>query len=93
MLAHRKTGIYRELSSYWSVLRQNETANTHGLNHKDKIRVCGPEKDRQEILGSLGPASECWALERAGVDLGMEEQEMQERGGQEVLGMRRQAGT
>jgi hypothetical protein len=44
-------------------------------------------------MRSLGTASECWALKRARVDLGTEEQEMQERGGQEVPGMRRWART
>jgi hypothetical protein len=44
MLASRKTGIYRDqrvrLSSYWFVLRQNETANTRRLNHRT-IRKTG----------------------------------------------------
>jgi hypothetical protein len=53
MLASRKTGIYREqrvrLSSYWFVLRQNETVNTHGLNHRTNRKT----------------RSECGALKRA----------------------------
>jgi hypothetical protein len=45
MLASRKTGIYREprvrLSSYWFVLRQKETVNTRGLNHRTNRKTKG----------------------------------------------------
>jgi hypothetical protein len=44
-------------------------------------------------MRSLGTASESWALKMSVVDLGTEEEEMQERGGQAVPGIRRRAGT
>jgi hypothetical protein len=60
MLARRKTGIYREqwvrLSSYWFVLRQNETANTHGLNHRTN------RKTRSECVALKRTTKKYWGV-------------------------------
>jgi hypothetical protein len=60
--------IYREqgvrLSSYWFVLRQNETVNTRGLNHRTNRKTrwdCGALK-RAVLAGSEHPSNieESW---------------------------------